>query len=442
MRDLVLTILIPCGLIWGLVSARGSTLVLLWIGFQRPHDFSYGVWNDKPLWQLALIICVFSNFLRGEFKPKHPPMLVLSIIFFLWMAITCITAFNPGNSWWFFSTYVLPMAVGLWVVSATINDLDMLKASMWIATGALAINGAKTGASLTLSGGGSITDEISGFVGDNNVFGLTLCLVVAVMMGLRATMPARLPLRVLFYAGMFFSILTIIFTQSRGALISVSAIMFMASLLGGKPIRHLALLTACATIIFLAVPKSSFERLDTLNDLSADESAMGRVENWILSLDAAQENPAFGIGLGNHIPYHAHHGADVQIRVAHSVYFQILGELSFMGLFLFLAIVAITWFSLWRNWRRYAALAAHHPEVKWVRNLFFWLLCGFTGYSLGAGLLDMLYIEYPWYMMLFIALLGPMISKDEKFAALLQTDGKPAPTAGRLRFRHPGPSQP
>lgn len=413
MRELILTILIPGGLIWGLFSARAATLVLLWIGFQRPFDFSWGLWTGAPVWQIAFAIALVSNIARKQFHPKCPAFLVIFLVFFAWITLTSFTGFSPERSWLFYSIYIVPLTLGMWVVAATINDLQMLKYCMWVTAGSLGINAVKVGISLGVSGGGVISSGSSGFIGDNNVFGLALCLTVAMLMGLRSTLPKKRWAQLAFFGGIFFVILTIIFTKSRGALLSIGVILFLASLLGGKPVRHLLALCLCAVLIYAVVPAKFFDRLDTLQNVDVDESAMGRIENWKLAWEGAVDNPILGIGLGNHMPYHNAIGANVRVRVAHSVYFQTLGELSFIGLALYLLMIFLTLFSLGSGWRRYSKLSQSNSNLLWLRNLYFWLFCGFAGYMLGSALLNMILIEFPWYTMLYIALLRRMSLQAE-----------------------------
>jgi O-antigen ligase len=158
--------------------------------------------------------------------------------------------------------------------------------------------------------------------------------------------------------------------------------------------------------------------MKTLENVSVDVSAMGRMENWSLAWKGAVDNPVVGVGLGNHIPYHqAQYSTNVIVRVAHSVYFQVLGELSFLGMFLFVAMSLGAYFTMWRNWWRFKRIAAKQPEHAWLRDLNFWLFCGFTGYLFGAGFLNMLYIEFPWYVMLFAALIYPLYLKSTQTAS-------------------------
>jgi probable O-glycosylation ligase (exosortase A-associated) len=412
MRDLLLTLLIPAALIWAMTSSRAAILVLTWIGFQRPYDFSWGFWRTMPVWQIAFGIAVLSILFRGDLRPKLPLTLGIFLVLIAWMVITSATAFNPQRSWLFFTQFMVPILFGLALTVAAINDLSLLKAVMWVSAGSLGLNAVKTGLALTLQGGGHLTEQIHGFVGDNNTFALVLCLTVAMLMGLRHTLPDRRWARMLFFGSLLFVVLTIIYTRSRGALLTLGCILAFASLLGGKPIRHLLLLAMVATMGYLALPESNFERLDTLENVQEDSSAMGRVESWKRAISAAERNPLLGIGLGNHLVYHQYHDPEGHVLVAHSTYFQVLGELSFIGICTYVAFILAALGMLWRTWRDMKPVVLKHPDLVWVREVAFWMLCGYIGYLLGSALLNMLLIEYPWYFVILGALLRPMVKRE------------------------------
>jgi len=421
MRDVLLTLLIPAALIWGLFSARGAVLGMMWIGFQRPYDFSWGMWHDAPVWKLAFAIALLSNLLRGQLRPKFPGVLVYYLLLCTWITITCTTAFLPERSWTFYSLYMVALIFGPMLTLAVINDLSLLRESMWVATGSLALTAFKTGAVLAFSGGAVITQQISGFVGDNNVFGLVLCLVVGMVMGLRGTLPERRGVRIALFVTLAFVVLTIVFTKSRGALLSLAVILATASILGRKPLRYLSLLLVVAALAYAAIPDRYFDRLQSLEDVSADASAMGRIENWKLAWQEAVDNPVFGVGIGNHLVYNEARGLGNH-HVAHSIYLQILGETGFVGLAIYLLFVVAALRMLRRNWRQLTGIAAARPEFRWAADLSFWMFCSYVGYLFGSAFLNMLFIEFPWYMVFFASLLLRLVEKEVAVGAIAQAE--------------------
>lgn len=419
MRDLIISILIPAGLLWSLFSPSAAVIVLNWICFQRPYDFSWGLWNQLPVFQFALIATMASTVLRGKFRLRLPAVLVVYLLLFGWITLSATYAYRTDLAWEFWKVFVPPLIVTPIVMFATIHELSLLRAVIAVAAGGIGINAVKTSISLTLHGGGQLTDQIAGFVGDNNVFGLVLCPVVAILLGLQSSLPQRRWLRILYAIGVVFVMLCIVYTKSRGALISLVVILTLRSIFSRKPLRNLVVLAAFVGLATWLVPESYFSRLSTMRDLSADTSAMGRFENWQLSIEEAQRFPFFGVGPNNHVRYNNNLQPGVQVRVAHSVYFQVLGENGYPALVLYLLFVGIGLWSLLATWREMIEVARRRADLDWVRDLASWMTFGYVGYIIGSGFLNMLYIEFPWY----VAFFGVMLRRLAHEAAL-----KPAPS--------------
>lgn len=436
MRDLVLWLLFPAAFIWGLSSASASVLVLNWIWFQRPYDFSWGFWATAPMFIIGIGIAIVSNAMRGQFRPRMTRLLALYMLLMLWITLSTAFAFNTQISWAIYKAYMPTMLLAPIVIFATIHDLDLLKKVLWVAVGGIALNASKVGAVLTAKGGGHLTDQISGFVGDNNVFGLVLCLVLAGVLGLRTSLPDKRWAHMMAYTAAVLIALCIIYTKSRGALLSMGVILTFRMLFSQKPVRNLLLLFTIAAIGYNLVPATYFDRLGTLQNVQADTSAQGRIENWGLSWREAVDNPLFGVGPENHIPYNRYTTPGVQVRVAHSVYFQILGELGFPGLILYLLFILSVFVMLIRTWRALVPIAQQHPDLAWARDFASWMTFGWFGYMLGSGLLNMLWIEFPWFIALYCSMLLPMVRKEVARRAGTSASDPPAPQpAGRGRFR-------
>jgi len=412
MRELVLNIVIPVALILGLYSAPGSVLVLNWIWFQRPSDFSYEFWSTMPLFTIALAIAIGSNFIRGQFHPRFPPILVVFLAFLCWITLSTAFAYNEDVAWSTYRRFLPSMWLAPVVLFATIHDLRLLRWVLWVAAGSIALTAIKTSVVITAQGGAFLEQQISGFVGDNNVFGLVLCLVVAILMGLRTTLPKKRWVPSVFFGALALVLVCIVYTRSRGAFATVGVILFVGAILSGRPVRNVLLLVFLAVGAYIAIPSEYLERLSTLSNLSADESAQGRFENWELAWLTALENPIFGVGPENHMPYNAALRQDVTIRVAHSIYFQVLGELGFVGLAIYLLFVWMGLRALYKTWRAMIPVVENHPDLAWVRDTAFWLTCGYIGYIFGSALLNMLYIEFPWYAIFYGSMLRPLAEKE------------------------------
>src|SRR5258707_9788270 len=104
--------------------------------------------------------------------------------------------------------------------------------------------------------------------------------------------------------------------------------------------RWKAFMVAAVFAIGLAVfaPSSFWQRTESLTAFREDASALGRVYAWKVASEINRDKPLLGVGVGGfryawplYAPPEATHA-----YVAHNVYLDMLGDLGFVGLLLFL----------------------------------------------------------------------------------------------------------
>ena len=84
----------------------------------------------------------------------------------------------------------------------------------------------------------------------------------------------------------------------------------------------------------------------------------------------------------------------LDVHAAHSIYFQILGEQGFIGLFLFMSVGAFTWFAAGDAKRRAVGI----PNLAWVASLVDMLKVSMIGYAVGGAFLSLAYFDVPYYV--------------------------------------------
>ncbi len=415
MRDYALTLLIPAAMLWGLTKTRRAMMVLAWICFMRPYDFSWGLWNHVPTFLIALAFAILSALIHNGFKFNPHPFLLLYLTFLAWAGITCFTAFVPGIAWDFYKYFFESFWVVPIFVFGTLRNLNTVKWVLLVSAASLTLVGFKVGLALSLSGGSHVTDQINGFVGDNNVFGLTLLLAIATCMGLRRVFD-RSRWKFVFLPVIGYALLAVIYTESRGAFISLALIFTLSALASKNPIRNIILLGLFSYLGYAVIPGRFFHRLDTFQDIQNDDSAMHRVEYWNFGLRMAASRPVFGVGLNNFKAYtDDHFKQELEGRysqVAHNVYIEVLAETGYPGLILYLAMVLWTLVALHRLYRRAKRTARAYPDLRWVSSTAFWMRNGWIGYLLGSTFLNMLVLDFPWYFMWYAHLLALTFDRE------------------------------
>ena len=289
------------------------------------------------------------------------------------------------------------------------------------------------GQKMVIDTGGS-GGMLGGFMGDGNDFALTVVVLIPVAMALfRVETTTWLRRLALFCAIML--MVSIVATTSRGGLIGMGAGLLVLMLLHRGSIRTVATLVAvgggAAFMIYLALPtvwdkkfapffsedkNPALSRISKLDEYQQDESARGRLDAWGASLRMFADHPIIGVGAGvfsfaygsKYKPYDA---VDATWREAHSIYFQVLGELGSLGVIgmaLIFGTILSTFWGLRRQWRGPTAGQA------WVRGVACGLFAGVVSFAVCGAFLSAFYYPHVYMLGTFAVLM-----------ALLTDAGKP-----------------
>lgn len=193
------------------------------------------------------------------------------------------------------------------------------------------------------------------FLGDGNDFAWSLN--VALPMALFLAIYFKKTLFKVAALGAFLVILIgIIGTQSRGATLALSAgLLYMWLMVSKKKVLGLVYMAIIFGVVAFLAPQGYFQRMETIKSYEEDSSAMGRLMAWGHATEMALDHPLLGVGAGSfnsaYGRFYRKPGDPVRWVSTHSVYFKILGEYGFGGLFVYLMIIFHT-LSLNRKTRR------------------------------------------------------------------------------------------
>jgi probable O-glycosylation ligase (exosortase A-associated) len=245
---------------------------------------------------------------------------------------------------------------------------------------------------IATGGSAKLYGPVKSMIEDNNDFGLALNMTLPLFFFLAQT-ESKPWLKRLFGVLFLLTIPAVFFTYSRGALVGLVAVLALMFLqLRRRAFLVPVVLLGAAVAIFFA-PQAWRERMDPTGEGALDTSALSRINAWTFSWNLAKEYPIAGGGFGTFTGklyrIYAPHPEDV--HGPHSVYFQVLGEHGFVGLFLYLTLFV-------------SCFASTHRVIKWARvygdevatsyaNMFRYSLVGFgaSGLFLGRAYLDYSY---------------------------------------------------
>lgn len=197
----------------------------------------------------------------------------------------------------------------------------------------------------------------AGFLGDGNDFALSLCIVLPMAIFLMQTAKSFW-MRNFYIVVVAALVLAIVGTQSRGATLGLAAIFLYQWLRSRNKARGVVVGGAVLALILAFAPAEYFERLNTIKEYESESSAASRLIIWQSAIQMANDNPILGVGAGH---FSINFGmryrppgettTSMPWQNAHSIYFMILAELGYPGLFFLLTIFFSNWIGNHRRLR-------------------------------------------------------------------------------------------
>jgi putative inorganic carbon (HCO3(-)) transporter len=179
-------------------------------------------------------------------------------------------------------------------------------------------------------------------------------------------------------------------TYSRGALVGLVVVSSLMFLHLKERLLLIPLIVVAILVVVLAAPEKWKERMDPTKDEVIDASAQARLNTWAFARNLAYDNPIAGGGFATFTPelFSRYAPAATAIVGAHSVYFGLLAEHGFVGLFIYLVLV----FSCFASASKLVKWARIHQDdvvVKYT-NMFRFSLTAFlvSGIFLGRAYFD------------------------------------------------------
>lgn len=402
MRDILITVLVFGCLPFILRRPFFGVIVWTWLGLMNPHRLAWGFSLNFPFALIVFATTVFAYGISSE--PKKIPVsreIALLGIFVLWMFFTTTQAWFPDLAWvqW---DKVWRIQLGILLTLMLTNSRVRIHQLVWTICISLGFYGFKGGIWTVLSGGNNRVYGPDGtFIGGNNEIGLALVMTVPLIWYL------ILNTRVLWirnglYAAIAFTMIAIIGTHSRGALVGLVIMGGMFILKSRRKFTPILGAILFAAILPYIVPAEWFERMNTMTTeqgVDDDKSAQGRFQAWGKATEIANASVTGG-------------GFDVLLPVngtdAHSIYFEVLGEQGYPGLAIFLTLGVMTWAKA----GKIKALVRLKPEYSWAHDLATMLQTSLLGYAASGAFLGLGYFDYFYLLIALMVVLHRTVSEQ------------------------------
>ena len=409
MRDLLVVAIVLAGCVAALRRPWIGVMLWTWLSIMNPHRYTYGFAYSAPLAAMAVGCTVLGLLITKERgSPFKGSPVVWFGVFMLWITLSWLVGLDVNGDYeqW---KKVMKIDIMLIVALMLLHSKRHIMALMCVCVGSLALLGSKGGVySLLGGGGGRVWGPPGSFIEDNNAFAVALVMVIPLLRFLQLQLQVRWG-RLSLTGVMVLCGVAALGSQSRGALLAISAMALTLWVRGKNKLRIGLLLVVVAVPLIAFMPAEWTARMRTMQTYEEDASAMGRISAWRTAWNIALYYPT-GIGFNmatRDLSARFSPNPDI-VLVAHSIYFQPMGNHGFIGLAFFICI----WISTWRSagWlRKHKSLV---PEAKWCAELGAMSQVALAGYLVGGAFLNLAYFDLPYNIMAMVVLTRLWVEKQ------------------------------
>lgn len=403
MRDLILIATIGLAIVAALRYPMVGVLAWTWFALMSPHQLAYAA-QTLPLNMAIAVATGFAVVASGAFRHfRMDAMTGFVLAFAFWLALSQVFSIAPENSAQFFERFIKTLLfVAICIQLAT----DRLKfhALLWmfaVAIGYFALKGALF--TIVTFGEYRVQGIERTILEDNNHLGTAIATILPLVMYLKSVSArplVRMGLLALFVCG----IIAVIGTHSRGAFVALVVFGGYYWLRSRRKLLIIAGLAAVAVPAIAFMPAKWTDRMTTISEATQDSSFMGRVDAWIISAELAKAHPLTGVGLRNSYIPEVAATVDAEraqrAKAAHSIYFEVLGGAGFVGLALFLAVIAASFVAT----MRLKALEGVAGVDPWIPKFGYFAQISLAVFCVGGAAVSMEMWDGFWLLIGLIAI--------------------------------------
>lgn len=391
----------------GITTPFVMTLGYVWVDSFQPQTVAYFILNELPV---AFIMGAGAVLTYIVLDRRSPPPLMLpsacQVMLAIWMTATLLWAELPDRAWvkwdWAFKAMVFAAFVPL-----VIRSRVQIEAFVQTYVFSLAANFVPFGLKVLLSGGGygqnlGLQAGNAGLAEGGQLS--TVCLMavpLALFLGKHGQLIPRLPMMGLAYGGVaILAVVTAIGTYERSALVGMVVLGIYMFVRSRRKLAFGIFAGLLTVAIIVLAAKSWNARVSTIGEYSADSSAMTRILMWQWTLGYAAVHPfggsfdAYGVSTIVMPSDPLNPGGYIQNgRAYHSIYFEVLGDLGFPGLLLFLLAAGSSLFSLIRLSRKCRKI----PDLLWVADMSDAVQSGMLVFLTAGAFVGIAFIPPFWY---------------------------------------------
>jgi probable O-glycosylation ligase (exosortase A-associated) len=265
--------------------------------------------------------------------------------------------------------------------------------------------------------------RFEGATGDRNEMAMAMVMAVPFMVMIGLTAKQRF-VKFIAWSTLIPLALSILFSLSRGGMLGLGAVgAYMLYRLHHK--RWLLVLGVFVAIVgVLNLPTEIVARFMTIGTATKkDASTIGRLNAWGAARAILRDRPLTGIGTGNFLVRFRQYAPDpYDVHVAHSSFYQLMGEQGLPGLAIWIFLVLNCWFVA--SWLEMRIIRLDRGKWSEARYMLVMLKSSWLGYALCGAFLSQEDMDFFYHLLAITSRYTvfvnerELIAKAERLAAI------------------------
>jgi probable O-glycosylation ligase (exosortase A-associated) len=399
-----------------------GAMLWAWLSFCSPEEYLFGFMTALPLSKIVAALTLVSLAMQRDGRKPYVDGIVVAMIGLVLVGLVSASfSLSPLEANWYLFGKLAKIVVLALVLTVVLNTRRRLQGLILATALGLAFNGTDEGLKVLLTAGGHHVLGIQA-LGDNNAFALGMLMCMPLLLFLYNTSAHRLT-RFVLMAGEVLCGVAVVGTYSRGGFLGLLTLALGLVALNRNKLRNFAMVAASGLVLLYFAPAAWFQRIDTIGAVQTDSSFMDRITAWKVSTLMALDRPLIGGG------FHAVQDTNVYLKygeqlarlsfvpgaplrpigmAAHSIYFEVLGDLGFTGLAFFLAMLVLALVSCGKIRKR----ARAHADMAWMSELAGMLRLSLIVYMVAGAALSFAYFEGVYVLVALLSVTQRMQSLE------------------------------
>jgi len=431
MRDLLLVIFLFVAIYYSFKKPYIGVAAWIWIALMAPANWAFGFSNSLRLNLTIVVVVVFSYiFSKKKEKMQWTTIHFWVFLFLFWMLISTIFNIRIDSDYaWFKLTEFTKIIALFFFITLTVRSKKAINTVVWAIVLAISAYAAMEATKFILSAGSYRVVGKAGIIADRNDLAVAINMCLPLIFYLwSVTKHHQLKLGLIILGVL--NVVAIVGTYSRGGFIGLT---ILAIAMWLKSNRKFLIFMAAIIILpslYTAAPTEWKERQATVETASTtDGSFIGRLWAWKIATLIAIDNPLTGGGFkATTDPLLWHMYAPVTPnfgfvetppipltktpKAAHNIYFQVLASSGFIGFFIFMYMLSVSYLSCSKNIKR-----AKKYNQKWQENLSRSISLSLVAYGITGLNVSLAYFELVYALIAIVSVLSAnqyLVSSNEK----------------------------